>query len=910
MIRDLMQQPSIDALAWTLIHFLWQGALLGVAAFIALRIARPERATTRYCIGVSTLGLMLVTSVITFATLVRAPRPFPAKGATFFASSPAPADAGQPVINQIDERVAPGTESIVSLSGISAWRPAPLGPAALTVVVTLWAIGVLALSLRLFGGWILTRQLAHRAVAAVSPSIDAAAKRIADRLQLRRAVSIVESGAVAVPTLVGWMKPVVLLPAAALSGLTPEQLQAILAHELAHVRRHDYLVNLLQSIVETLLFYHPAVWWASTQVRAEREHCCDDLAVDVCGDRLVYVSALAELTTMASHRQLALAATDGSLIGRVQRILGRPRSMHEPTPAWALLALLVLLAGSVGSFGAASADGVTPATDEAVTTIARVASPSVTALQTPAVQSRADRDAAMSEYLRQLETEETLRETARLKAESDAMRAEILKDRAENAAFFSSQWFRNWFDTPPAPPAPPASPAPPAPLAPLAPLAPEAPEAPEAPLAPAPPPAPEAPQAHGGSGNMSWHDGTEKITVKWNGAFRLSEDEKDIEWMEEGARVTISDGILFRSTIELRGVNGRIDRTFSKNGIRRDYEPEGRLFLVTAIDRMIKRSGLFAKERVAKYLKRGGPEAVLAEIDELGDSSYTHRIYYTELARQAELSESLLTRILQRVPAEMASDYDKATLFTQIAKLASVTEAHRVQVARAVRNISSDYDQRRTLTAIMEVQPLPAAVAAAVLDAAGSINSNYDRSLVLVEVAERGGLTPATTTAFMGLVRSMTSSYDQRRVLTAVSSQGSLPPDVASEAIKSAGAMSSSHDQSETLLKLIDRGGLTDASADSFFQSASRVSSSHDLSRVLRRVVDQPSMSDRLLEGVLRTAMRISSSHDRANLLEAMASRVRVQGPARQLYVDATQGMGSFDSNRALAALVRAEGQR
>ena len=99
--------------------------------------------------------------------------------------------------------------------------------------------------------------------------------------------------------MVGWLNPVVLLPASALSGLTPTQIEALLAHELAHVRRHDYLVNLLQSVVETLLFYHPAVWWVSAHVRAEREHCCDDLAVAVC-DRLVYVTALADLAAMTS----------------------------------------------------------------------------------------------------------------------------------------------------------------------------------------------------------------------------------------------------------------------------------------------------------------------------------------------------------------------------------------------------------------------------------------------------------------------------------------------------------------------------------------------------------------------------------------------------------------------------------
>ena len=194
------------------------------------------------------------------------------------------------------------------------------------MLVLAWGIGVLALSLRLLGGWMLTRSLATRhAIAGVAGDRSPPRARSPSGCSLRRAVAIVESGAVAVPTLVGWIKPVVLLPAAALSGLSPEQLQAILAHELAHVRRHDYLVNLLQSMVETLLFYHPATWWVSAQVRAEREHCCDDLAVEVCGDRLVYVTALAELTT--HHQPSRLCA------GGHRWIAGRPRAAHSRPPA-------------------------------------------------------------------------------------------------------------------------------------------------------------------------------------------------------------------------------------------------------------------------------------------------------------------------------------------------------------------------------------------------------------------------------------------------------------------------------------------------------------------------------------------------------------------------------------------------
>jgi len=320
----------IDALAWTLLHFLWQGALLGFMAFLLLRLARPDRASTRYAIGVATLGLMLITSLATFAILSKA-GPATSAGDRFTVfpiTGPVPQ-----LVTSVDETVNEVTKNGNAQSMIrtgtavfATWRPAPLGPTATSLLVLVWGIGVLALSLRLLGGWMLTRSLTRHAISSVSPAIIAAAGTIAVRLQLRRAVAIVESGAVVVPTLVGWMKPVVLLPAAALSGLSPEQLQAILAHELAHVRRHDYLVNLLQSMVETLLFYHPAMWWVSAQVRAEREHCCDDLAVDVCGDRLVYVTALAELTTITNHRAFALAATDGSIVDRVQRVRGRPRA--------------------------------------------------------------------------------------------------------------------------------------------------------------------------------------------------------------------------------------------------------------------------------------------------------------------------------------------------------------------------------------------------------------------------------------------------------------------------------------------------------------------------------------------------------------------------------------------------------
>ena len=897
-LRDVVQQPVLQALAWSLLHFLWQGAVLGLAAFFLLRIVRPERAATRYIIGVTTLALMLVTCIATFIAIAREPMPLD----DFMSFTPfdsaqgkptsAPTTQGNAVTGWIvaDLSTNPTARSLVSppVESINPLRPEPLGPLSLFLIVISWSVGVLALTCRLIGGWMLTRALARRAVDAVSPSIEAAAARISERLQLRRAVGIFESGAVSAPTLVGWIKPVVLLPAAALAGLTPEQLHAILAHELAHVRRHDYLINLLQSVVETLLFYHPATWWVSAEVRQEREHCCDDLAVEVCGDRLLYVTALAELTTISAHRGFALAATDGSLVGRVRRLLGGSKPKHEAPPGWAVLGIVLL--AIVGASGASGASDAADAVQEAGTSVPQTA----TVQETTRDLSGAPRGGVTGGVAGGVATG----------VEGQVVRVPRDYD-----------WFAPFPPPPPpppplpAPPEPPTPPAPPEPLAPLAPWAPSPPPAPPAPLAPPAPPARPVPPVSQSSGHMQWSHNDEKVSVKWTGAFRLTDDERDIAWVEEGATVTIADGTLFASRVDLKGLSGgRIERTFSRNAFKRDYEPDGRLFLADMLQKLVRRTGMFAKERVGRFLAQGGPDAVLAEIDRLGDSSYVRRVYLTELMKQADLNEATLNKILQRVATDMKSDYDRATLLGEILKRPDVTEGQRVSIARTVQSLSSDYDQRRTLSAVLNAGPVTAAVSGAVLGALSTVNSNHDRSLVLIELAEKGGVTASTSSQYMTQVRTMSSSHDQRKVLTALATKTTMPAAIAAEAARTVSAMSSSHDKAEMLLALINRGGLTDQAADAFFTSAAEIPSSHDLSRVLRAVIAEPNAGDRIVAAVLRAAARISSNHDRANLLVDIAARQALSGQSRALYLAAAEGISSsHDANRALAALVRSE---
>jgi uncharacterized protein involved in exopolysaccharide biosynthesis len=142
------------------------------------------------------------------------------------------------------------------------------------------------------------------------------------RFKVSRSVRLVSSALAEVPMVIGWLRPVILLPASSLTGLTPAHLQAILAHELAHVRRCDYLVNWLQNLVETVMFYHPAVWWISGCIREEREQCCDEMVVRICQDRLMYARALLRLEELRGMpARLVFAASGGSLLGRIRRLL-------------------------------------------------------------------------------------------------------------------------------------------------------------------------------------------------------------------------------------------------------------------------------------------------------------------------------------------------------------------------------------------------------------------------------------------------------------------------------------------------------------------------------------------------------------------------------------------------------------
>ncbi|HXR44989.1 MAG TPA: M56 family metallopeptidase [Pseudolysinimonas sp.] len=334
----------IDAAGWTLVHFLWQGAAIAAAAAIGLRLLRRGSPQARYVLACVALAAMLASPAVTAARLLSPTPPAvaPVQRTLFLRVLPQGTHESEMLrfVGFRQRSVAAGTTA--AGSGDAAPRGGTLVMPALVVA---WLAGVCLLFARLAAGLWRVRAL-RRAGRALPPSPwQAACDRLGHRLGLRRAVRVADVSFVDGPVVIGWLRPVVLLPIAAVAGLTPSQVEAILAHELAHVRRHDAVVNACQTVTETLLFYHPAVWWLSSRVRAEREHCCDDIALEMSGDPLAYAEALAELESWrVGSVPLAMAATGGPLLSRVARVLGPPRPARIGAATTAALVLAFVVA--------------------------------------------------------------------------------------------------------------------------------------------------------------------------------------------------------------------------------------------------------------------------------------------------------------------------------------------------------------------------------------------------------------------------------------------------------------------------------------------------------------------------------------------------------------------------------------
>ncbi|MBS3933579.1 MAG: M56 family metallopeptidase [Truepera sp.] len=330
---------TLEVLGWVLIHSLWQGALIALLLAALLTALWRHSSQVRYAADCAALALALLAPAVTFAVHVVAitpPLDAPSLNATELARlytplALSPLPSGDPLNVSTASPEWPVTRTLQLLGG-------------------LWLAGATLLLLRLFVAWVaLSRFLRHKTTAA-PPEVAQALRALAREAGIAPTVIVRQSAHASVPFVCGLRKPTILLPTHVIASLTSPQLTAILAHELAHIRRRDYLINLLQHTAEALLFFHPAVWWLSNQLRIEREHCCDDLVVsELRQDLHTYLEALVKLPQLGGLvPRHALAAAKGTLVTRVRRLVAkRPGSFSSRRVALILAVTAALLTGYI-----------------------------------------------------------------------------------------------------------------------------------------------------------------------------------------------------------------------------------------------------------------------------------------------------------------------------------------------------------------------------------------------------------------------------------------------------------------------------------------------------------------------------------------------------------------------------------
>lgn len=343
-LYDFLSENFVHALGWTVLHSLWQGLIIGLILSLILMNSQAKTAEIRYRISFGALLLMLISSIGTFLFLWQKPT-----------------EIRNP-ISDIDILRGPISvdrllETPTFFENIQ-WFFNENAP----IIVLMWGLGVIFFSIRLIGGLVFIQELRTQQLFYLESEWQNRVNIFKNKLKINRAVGIAESALIAVPMTLGWLKPLILLPIGTINKMNTGEVEAILAHELAHIAGRDYLLNILQSVIEIIFYFNPAVWWVSANIRAERENRCDDIAVSLSNNALTYAKALLSIQEMqqpdARLFGLTLTFADnrrkGFLLKRIKRILNQPHNrshiMEKLTATGLLLAVVTALSFSSNKY--------------------------------------------------------------------------------------------------------------------------------------------------------------------------------------------------------------------------------------------------------------------------------------------------------------------------------------------------------------------------------------------------------------------------------------------------------------------------------------------------------------------------------------------------------------------------------
>lgn len=359
MFLNLFHPDWAQAVGWMFLHSLWQGTLIFVLTLPLLVLTKKHSPRVRYNILCLALFALVGSMAVTFYHYI------PESRAEIVWLETATLPVADPYSAS---QSAAGSEKIIPAPDIQLPLRESVGHFIQLYsgyLVNIWLLGFCFFGFRWLGGLVLTYQLKSKGTMPVEVCWQQKVNQWSKAMGIRKNVELLESLKTEVPLILGHLKPMVLLPIGTLNGLAPEQVEAIIIHELAHIRRHDFMMNLVVAALEMVLFYHPVYWWLSNQIQQEREQCCDDIAVAVCGNARLYAQTLLLMEEKRQQNSLAMAyqGKKHHLLERIKRICLASPASYRPEYGKAGLSLAFLLALAVMSWAKmpTKVDLVTPA---------------------------------------------------------------------------------------------------------------------------------------------------------------------------------------------------------------------------------------------------------------------------------------------------------------------------------------------------------------------------------------------------------------------------------------------------------------------------------------------------------------------------------------------------------------------
>ena len=345
MLENLVPEPYLYALGWMIIHALWQIAGIGLLLWLSLALFNQKSAAFKYHLSLAALATITIAAIVTFNWQLNNQSMVPES--TLSEAEWAYLYTQPDFLKQIDASQEASPEGMIIIRRIEKHIP---------LLVNVWLIGAFLFFFKTASGLADLRSLHRKSHSPVPDRLRLVVKQISKKLQVSRPIQILSSTHIDIPLTYGILKPVILIPSALLFQMSPTQLEAIIAHEMAHIKRHDYLVNLIQSILEMLFFFHPVFWWINHEAKKQREMACDEMAIALGANPKDLAYGLANVINHAQNHapEMAMAAAkkQNPTLDRIKKIMGVKTSPTQPTTLSTITMMITFILGATLLVGA------------------------------------------------------------------------------------------------------------------------------------------------------------------------------------------------------------------------------------------------------------------------------------------------------------------------------------------------------------------------------------------------------------------------------------------------------------------------------------------------------------------------------------------------------------------------------